>query len=148
MSNPEADETTRRALIGACDAVRTGDWARLDDFAHPEAVLDITDGIHIRGLAQVAPYFDYYLAYYRCDFTDMTVTVSGDEAAAEITITITYIKDKPGFPKCTGQTSTFVMAVFAQMRDGKVDRARLMFSLEDWLRAFSEAPMPAAGTTV
>ncbi|MBV7378936.1 nuclear transport factor 2 family protein [Maritimibacter dapengensis] len=135
----------REKVIGVCDVVREGDWDRLADYAHPGGVLHITDTVYLNGFENLGQFFDYYLEYYDLDYTNMEVTTDGREAAAEITLKITYKKDKPGMPRSVGQTTELPLAVFLVFSGDRISHGRLTFSLDEWMKAFLEEPRPAEG---
>lgn len=135
----------RDQVVGICEAVRTGAWDQLGDFAHQDGVLHVTDTIYLNGFVSMGQYFDHYLEYYDLDFLSLAVTTNGREAAAEIMLKVTYKKDKPGMPECTGQTTELPIAVFLTFVGDKIARGQLTFSLDEWMKAFSEPPKAAEG---
>ncbi|MAM59880.1 nuclear transport factor 2 family protein [Maritimibacter sp. UBA3975] len=130
-----------KALIDtAWRAISQCDWDTLETLSHPDAAMRYGASQRVAGPGGVRAFFEHYGQNYRLDMRDYHPLVSGDRAAVETRLRLTYHTTKAGFPEARGQFAVVPFASFITFRDNLFYRTHLVYSLDDWMRVFDAAP--------
>ncbi|MEO9904077.1 ketosteroid isomerase-related protein [Nisaea sp.] len=117
------------------DAFNAGDVPGMlaclsDDVAH-----DVNQGGRRSGKALFGEFCGHMERSYKEQLTDIVIMVSDDggRAAAEFTVSGTYLADDEGLPAANGQTYRLPGGTFLDITDGKISRVTTYYNLEDWI---------------
>ena len=109
-----------------------GMLAELDeDVAH-----HVNEGAVRHGKAAFRTFCGHMAACYRERLEDIVIfeALGGTRAAAEFTVTGTYLVTDPGLPAARGQAYRLPGGAFMDLRGGKITRVTTYYNLADWLR--------------
>ncbi|WP_339853713.1 ketosteroid isomerase-related protein [uncultured Nisaea sp.] len=101
-----------------------------EDVAH-----DVNQGPRRLGKALFGEFCAHMSRCYREQLSDIVIMASADgrRAAAEFTVSGTYLADDEGLPPATGQTYRLPAGTFLDIADGKISRVTTYYNLEDWI---------------
>jgi steroid delta-isomerase-like uncharacterized protein len=105
--------------------------ALADDIAH-----HVNEGDVRIGKDRFAAFLSHMNRCYRENLSDIVIMVSDDgtRAAAEFTVSGTYLETDPGLPAAQGQRYALPGGTFFTLRDGRIARVTTYYNLKDWLR--------------
>ena len=105
-----------------------------DDVVH-----DLNQGGRQTGKHAFARFMEGMNARYRERISDLTVMTNADgaRAAAEFTVTGTYLSTDEGLPEANGQTYELGAGAFFEIRDGRISRVTNYYDLQEWIRQVS-----------
>lgn len=130
---------TRALVTRYFEAFGAGDTEAMlgclsDDVAH-----HVNEGGVRHGKAEFAAFCDHMARCYRETLSDLVVLGSddGSRAAAEYTVSGTYLETDPGLPEARGQTYRLPAGSFFSVADGRITRVVTYYNLADWIRQVS-----------
>lgn len=100
-----------------------------------DVVHDVNQGPRREGKALFAEFCAHMSRCYREQLSDIVVMASADgsRAAAEFTVSGTYLADDEGLPAANGQTYRLPGGTFLDITAGKISRVTTYYNLEDWI---------------
>lgn len=123
------------ALITAYfNAFNAGDAAAMLALLDDGVEHHVNEGKIRRGKPLFAEFYAHRARCYEERLSDIAVFTnrSGDRAAAEFTVSGTYVESDPGLPPARGQTYRLPAGAFFTIRDGKIARLTTYYNLTDW----------------
>lgn len=101
-----------------------------DDVIH-----DVNQGERRVGIEKFRAYNARMSHHYEEKLNDIVVTVSrtGERAAAEFNVEGTYLVTDEGLPEAKGQKYALPGGTFFSIRDGKISRVTTYYNLTDWI---------------
>lgn len=121
-------------------AFNAGDRAAFLDLLAEDVMHDISQGGQEVGRDAFAQFMTHMDRCYREQISDIVVMVdtTGTRAAAEFTVTGSYVATDPGVPAGTaparGQSYSLPAGAFFTLRDGRVARIANHYNLGEWVR--------------
>ena len=102
-----------------------------DDVAH-----DTNEGTRETGRTAFAAFLKRMNRCYAGQLTDLTrwADEAGTRAAAEFTVTGTWLATDAGLPPAHGQTYCLPAGAFLTLADGRISRVTMYYNTSDWLR--------------
>lgn len=102
----------------------------------PDIEHHVNEGQVRSGKVRFAEFLAHMNYCYDERLTDIVVFGNGDgtRAAAEFTVSGTYLNTDPGLPEAKGQTYRLPGGSFFTLRDGLITRVTTYYNLKDWLR--------------
>lgn len=128
----EAESTT---LIGRyIDAFNAGDRDAMLACLSDDVVHDINQGERRIGKDEFRWFLGMMDRHYRERLEDVVIMVGqgGGRAAAEFTVSGTYLSTAEGLPPATGQTYSLPAGIFFEVDDGRISRVTTYYNLADW----------------
>ncbi|PZW45087.1 steroid delta-isomerase-like uncharacterized protein [Humitalea rosea] len=118
------------------DAFNRADWPGMLALLTEDVVHDINQGGRETGRAAFASFLGWMGRAYREQLTGMVVMVdaTGTRAAAEFTVTGTYLIADAGMPPAHGQGYVLPAGAFLEIRDGRIARVTTCYDVNDWKR--------------
>lgn len=108
-----------------------------DDVVH-----DLNQGGRQTGVDAFARFMERMNERYRESVSDLEImtNASGTRAAAEFTVTGTYLATDEGLPEANGQRYELRAGAFFEIRDGRISRVTNYYDLRDWIGQVSGRP--------
>jgi steroid delta-isomerase-like uncharacterized protein len=118
------------------DAFNAGDRDAMLHCLTDTVAHHVNEGEIRTGKDQFATFCTHMTRCYRETLTDMVIfgTPNGTRAAAEYTVTGTYLATDTGLPAATGQTYRLPAGSFFELSGGRISRITTYYNLSDWLR--------------
>jgi steroid delta-isomerase-like uncharacterized protein len=131
MPNAAARSLVERYYV-AFNSGDTGAMLALvtDDIAH-----DVNQGERREGREFFAAFNAHMTRCYREELSDIVIFVNaeGTRAAAEFTVSGSYLVTDEGLPEAQGQTYRLPAGTFFDIRDGRISRITTYYNLQDWI---------------
>ena len=129
-------DANRHLLEAYYAAFNREDWDGFLALLTEDVIHDLNQGGREIGREAFAAFMRRMVRCYREQIVDITLMFGEDRnrAAAEFTVTGTYLHTDAGLPEATGQTYTLPGGAFFELRDGRVARVSNYYNLQDWLR--------------
>ncbi|KPP87540.1 MAG: Ketosteroid isomerase-related protein [Rhodobacteraceae bacterium HLUCCA08] len=104
-----------------------------------DLVHHVNEGKQRHGKPAFRAFCEHMARCYREELTDIVLfeAENGTRAAAEFTVTGTYLATDDGLPPAHGQTYRLPGGSFMELRDGKITRITTYYNLADWLAQVS-----------
>lgn len=117
------------------DAFNGGDVEAMLALLTEDVIHDVNQGERRIGIDKFRAFNARMSHHYKEKLNDIVVTVSrtGERAAAEFNVEGTYLVTDEGLPEANGQTYTLPGATFFAIRDGKISRVTTYYNLTDWI---------------
>lgn len=134
-SESEARIATAALIRSYYDAFNAGDSDTMLSLLTDDVIHDVNQGERRAGKEKFRAFNARMAHHYRERLTDIVVSVSktGERAAAEFNVNGTYLETDEGLPEATGQTYSLPAGTFFAMRDGKIARVTTYYNLTDWI---------------
>ena len=129
-------ETHRKLLETYYAAFNREDWPTFLSLLTDDVVHDLNQSHRELRRDAFAAFMRRMNRCYREQIVDITLLFGEDRnrAAAEYTVTGTYLQTDDGLPEASGQTYTLPGGAFFELRDGRIARVSNYYNLQDWLR--------------
>ena len=116
-------------------AFNAGDLATFLELLNDDVVHEINQGHREIGKDAFAQFMKRMNRCYREQVTELVILTDDDgaRAAAEFTVTGTYLTTDPGLPPARGQNYRLSVGAFFTLREGKISRITNYYNLQDWL---------------
>ena len=117
-------------------AFNRADWPAMLALLTEDVVHDINQGGRETGLVAFNSFLGWMARAYREELTNLVVMVdaTGTRAAAEFTVTGTYLIADPGMPPAHGQGYVLPAGAFLEIRDGRIARVSTSYDVNEWKR--------------
>lgn len=100
-----------------------------------DIIHDINQGHREAGKEKFKSFMERMNHCYKEKISNLEVMVNADgtRAAAEFTVTGSYLTNDAGLPPAHGQKYTLPCGAFFEIRDNKIARVSNFYNLQDWL---------------
>ncbi len=117
-------------------AFNRGDKQGMLDELSEEVAHHVNEGEVRHGRQAFGDFLDHMARCYREELSDIVVFTArgGSRAAAEYTVSGTYLQTDGALPAARMQTYTLPAGSFFTLKDGKIARVTTYYNLADWLR--------------
>ncbi|ARU40488.1 hypothetical protein CCB80_04765 [Armatimonadetes bacterium Uphvl-Ar1] len=105
---------------------------------HDEVVHELNEGGVEVGIDAFREFRKHMDACYREQLRDVTYFENGDRGAIECFCDGEYLKTDGGLPEARGQRYSIRVAVFYEVREGKLGRVTSFYNLREWIAAVSK----------
>ena len=136
----DANESSTRIATAALirryyDAFNAGDSEAMLALLTDDVIHDVNQGERRQGIEKFRAFNARMTHHYKEKLNDIVVTVSrtGERAAAEFNVEGTYLVTDEGLPDAKGQKYTLPGGTFFAIRDGKISRVTTYYNLTDWI---------------
>ncbi len=118
------------------DAFNRGDVTGMLDQLTEDVAHHVNEGGVRHGREAFAEFLAHMARCYREELSDIVVfsTPDGRRAAAEYTVSGTYLQTDGALPAARMQTYTLPAGSFFTLENGKIARVTTYYNLADWLR--------------
>jgi len=126
-----------RALVkGYYEAFNRGDWDEMLSRLAEDVVHEINQGGREVGKERFRAFLQHMDRCYQEQLEELVVLVdeTGRHAAAEFTVTGTYLKTDGAFPPARGQGYRLPAGAFLAVDGGKITRVTTYYNVRDWVR--------------
>ena len=133
------DASAEKLLHDYYAAFERGDMDAFLALLTDDVVHDLNQGGRQTGRDAFARFMERMNARYRERISDLAVMTNADgtRAAAEFTVTGTYLTTDEGLPEANGQTYELGAGAFFEIRDGRIARVTNYYDLQEWVRQVS-----------
>ncbi len=137
--NAQTESNTRVAAAALIrryyEAFNAGDSDAMLALLSDDVIHDVNQGERRIGIEKFRAFNARMSHHYKEKLNDIVVTVSrtGERAAAEFNVEGTYLVTDEGLPDAKGQTYTLPGGTFFAIRDGKISRVTTYYNLTDWI---------------
>ncbi|MEM6356210.1 MAG: ketosteroid isomerase-related protein [Pseudomonadota bacterium] len=121
------------------DAFNAGDAEGMIDCLAENIRHDVNEGQPRMGKDAFRAFSAHMTRCYRETLSEITVMAdaTGTRAAAEFTVSGTYLETDEGLPEARGQTYRLPAGTFFEVADGRIARVTTYYNLKDWIRQVS-----------
>jgi steroid delta-isomerase-like uncharacterized protein len=118
------------------DAFNAGHRKAMIGLLAAEVAHDVNQGSRAVGAEAFAEFLAHMDRCYREQVSDLVVmaTPDGRRAAAEFTVSGTYLASDPGLPLASGQTYSLPAGAFFELDGDRITRVTTYYNLEAWKR--------------
>ncbi|WP_181708525.1 ketosteroid isomerase-related protein [Chthonobacter rhizosphaerae] len=130
------DDAAIRSLIDRyIAAFNEGSIAGMLACVSDDVVLDVNQGGRRVGREKFETYLIHMARCYRERMTDVVLLTAGDglHAAAEYTVSGTYLETDDNLPPANGQTYSVRAGSFFEVENGRISRMTTYYDLDDWI---------------
>lgn len=134
-----SDQTTKDILQAYFNAFNASDYAAMAALLHDDVAHDINQGEREIGLEKFRWFLGMMAQHYDETISDLVIMVAdgGVRAAAEFTISGTYLVTAPGLPAADKQKYSLPVGQFFEVDEGKITRVTTYYNLKDWMAQVS-----------
>jgi len=132
---------TRYLLDTYFAAFNAGDTGKMEDLVADDLIHEVNQGERRVGKDKFWAFNVHMSRCYKERLSDILLLISddGSRAAAEFTVSGTYLDRDEGLPEAKGQTYKLPAGTFFAIRDGKIARITTYYNLSDWISQIEKA---------
>ncbi|MFK7891054.1 MAG: ketosteroid isomerase-related protein [Granulosicoccus sp.] len=132
-------QQTEALIRNYYDAFNRNDMSEFLNLLTDDVIHDINQGERETGKEAFSQFMQKMNAHYHEQIDDLTVLsdVNANKAAAEFTVTGSYLKTDEGLPEADGQTYRLRAGAFFDVNDGRISRVSNYYNLNDWISQVS-----------